>query len=65
VRLFGINTNNLVKNVLQVVLKVSEAVQEPRKDDEFLKLHVNNTSATIPVSSVLQTTESSIHLPTL
>jgi hypothetical protein len=50
VRLNGVNTNNLVENLLQMVLKRTEEVQELRKDNEILKSSVHKIAAAVPVT---------------
>ncbi|KDR12811.1 hypothetical protein L798_13273 [Zootermopsis nevadensis] len=41
VRLNGVNTHNLVENLVQMVLKLSEDVQQLQKDNDYLKFHHN------------------------
>jgi hypothetical protein len=50
VRLNGANTNNLVENILQMVLKLTEEVQELRKDNEILKSSLHKIAAAVPVT---------------
>jgi hypothetical protein len=54
-----LNMNNLVENVLQMVLKLTEEVEELRKENEFLKSTVSKIVAAVPISLVQ--TSSSAH----
>jgi hypothetical protein len=52
VRLNGASTHNLVENLVQKILKLSEDVQQLRKDIEYLKYHSNKITTSVPTSSV-------------
>jgi hypothetical protein len=49
VRLSGASTHNLVENLVQMVLKLSEDVQQLRKDNEY---HLNKIATSAPTPPV-------------
>jgi hypothetical protein len=57
VRLNGVSTHNLVENLIQTVLKLSEDVQQLRKGNEHLKHYLSK----IPVPSA-DGLESTVHV---
>jgi hypothetical protein len=48
-RLDRVNTNKFVETLLQMVLKLTEEVQELRKDNEFLKSSISKIAAAVPL----------------
>jgi hypothetical protein len=58
-RLNGVKTTDYVKNVIPIVLKLSEEVQERRKDNEMLKSSISKIAVSVSVSSV-QTVKSAL-----
>jgi hypothetical protein len=52
VRLNGASTYSLVENLVQMALKFSEDIQQLRKDNEYLKFHLNRLNNSVPGPSV-------------
>jgi hypothetical protein len=51
-RLNAASTHKLVENLVQMVLKLSEDVQLLRKDNEYLKCHLNKIATCAPTPAV-------------